>query len=402
MKMSIETYLEQFPQAGGLVLRSHSRRGEGKLISFSEVSENLSLFDSTNCSESQLGTDEDPPAPQYTLFRTSQRSDKRQLKDDGLTHLERKESAMKDKVSIINQKMEERVNKKLLEQAAAGIYPCMAVNDQHQRCTRIFLTLKGLNNHLDDPEPKHEFSSTSLKTTMFLGAIDEKEGALAAANFTNRSPAILKDLQLVLVPMALIPNLLAFKDGCYNKPERKKSTRMTEALKKDLTEMFDEGERTKAKYSPEQAYEKLRNIKLDGGRSKYSHAPENINGPLPDESRIKSFFHQLKVKRAKPPKEDLGYASKSNIVLKAILTSRNLSNNTDTASFLKQLFHLHDLVTPGAEELNYSSPSWNKDALEAELINRYGQELSKPKSRLIAMLKLSDEYAMMLNSNDEE
>ena len=63
---------------------------------------------------------------------------------------------------------------------------------------------------------------------------------------------------------------------------------------------------------------------------------------------------------------------------------------------------MHDLITPGAEEQDYTH--WLIEEMKIEIGNRSSPELdvSKPKNQLITMLKLSDIYAIVFNDADEE
>jgi len=233
------------------------------LISQGEIQESIQICDSN--AETDLENDDGPPAPGYFLYKSSRNGEKKQLKDDGMTYLERKESSLKDRVSINNAKIEESIKERSSKQKVLGLYPCTVINDRNQRCKRLFSTLRGCNDHMT--AGVHQFPNASLHTRVFLKGNDEG-GCLQSAKFKNRSQAIPKDLRLELVLKDTIQDWEPFKNGCYNKPSRKKITRMSEELRKDLIEMYEEGERTKAKYSADQAREKTKTYETGRRESK--------------------------------------------------------------------------------------------------------------------------------------
>ena len=80
--------------------------------------------------------------------------------------------------------------------------------------------------------------------------------------------------------------------------------RASEALKADLEALFLEGfekdgpKQGKNKYTPDQAFVFLRNLKMNNGRRKYSFHPSNKNGSLPSTLYIQGWFSRRKNKMA--------------------------------------------------------------------------------------------------------
>ena len=168
---------------------------------------------------------------------------------------------------------------------------------------------------------KHMFpKKTGLDKALELAT--KNGGVLSAGNFINTNHAVKRDLELQLVQDSSAEQDW-FSKGCYNKPKRKPVQRMSQALKKDLEEMFQRGLQTNAKVSAIKAVAYLKELRSPDGRLKYSHNFNNVNGPPPDEKRVKQYFSSLSVKQKKGPL-DKGEKAPTIKALEALLDERNI------------------------------------------------------------------------------
>ena len=374
-----------------LIIRKHSRHGKGKLISKKEIDESMRICYNGEVDEEKLEDGEYPPAPCYNLYRATQRYDINALKESGVTCQEKKENDLKDRVSKCNRDLQYHNAELLAQKTMAGLFPCSACDDQFQLCRSVFMSKEHLEKH--ERSNKHKFPKINTITKAFMQAVNEN-GVLSSAKFSrNRSTAAPRgDLGLELVLESNIEERDWFQDGCYNKPKKKPATRMSEALKSDLLEMFEEGLRTNSKYSPKAALDVLTKMVNPDGRCKYSHHPENLNEPLPDEGRIKSFFSSENTRRKKPSTEkDFGYASMKIDELMEELAKRDLPNKANTLFFLRTILCLHDHITCFEKEPEDDEgyESWKVKSLKTEIVRRE-LDISTTKNQLITMLILSD------------
>ena len=94
-----------------------------------------------------------------------------------------------------------------------------------------------------------------------------------------------------------------YSNGCYLKPGRAKPQRKTEVLKNELNRMFLAGQKTTGskknaqKYTSLQALNELGGMKNEYGMLMFSST--SLNGPLPSEAQIKSYWSTLKNQQKK-------------------------------------------------------------------------------------------------------
>jgi hypothetical protein len=168
---------------------------------------------------------------------------------------------------------------------------------------------------------------------------------------------------------------------------------MTPALRADLLEMYEEGQRTNAKFSAPNALRKLEDMKKSDGSRKYTFNSSNTNGPLPDEKKIKSFFACESLRRKKPAKDgdgDDGYSKMKKDDLENLLATRDLCNKPGTVLFFATMLSLHDNLYEcdgKGDDADYIN--WSIADLKQEITNRK-LDISKPKTQLISLLELSD------------
>ena len=382
-----------------LILRKHSRHGKGKSIFKKEIHDSISVSYDGEPDDQKLADGQDPPEPRCTLYRSTQSNGVNILRGNGETsYLEKKERDLSDKVSRNNGKLENQIAQLLDKKTAAGLFPCCARNDQSQICKSVFQKKKCLEEHV--AKNKHKFPKSTSITKAFQHVVNEK-GVLACTN--NRSTAVPKgDFGLELVLENQMEEHDWFQDGCYNKPKRKPATRMTQALRADLMALFEDGQLTGVKYTPETAYRILANMKNPDGRCKYSHHPENPNGPLPEPGRIKNFFNTESQKRKHPSTggnevESTGYNTMKNHALQEELARRNLPNKPNSQLFLRILLCLHDEVVNLNEEPKDDEGSEEDEVYETLSVKKLKEkielrelDIKTPKSQLITMLILSD------------
>ena len=390
----------------GLILRAHSRHGDGTLLAKKAIDESISIFndnDDGDSREKKLEDGETPPAPKYHLYRATERHDVNVLKNSDVSYLEKKENGLNDRVSKNNQKLVYENTKILAMQKNRGLFPCSACNDQLQLCKKVYMKKDGLDQHEERAKldyTKHTFPNLNTKTKIFKQAVSES-GVMSQAKFRNRSKAVInRDMDLQLVLESDLDERDWFQSGCYNKPKRKPIIRTSTALHSDLIKMFEDGLKTNSKFSATEALSKLSKMKNDDGRLKYSHHPDNVNGPLPDEGKIKSFFCREANKRSKPITEKDVYASMKNVDIIEKLRLENCPIKPRTPFFYERMLTMHDKLNFEEEVVEYAT--WSVEQLEHELIHREF-DISKPKSQLIAMAKLSDAYReLMTNAADAD
>jgi hypothetical protein len=389
----------------GLLLKSHSRFGSGKLLTREEIHSGLIVCheDENGIShESKIQEDEDPPSPKYMLRMRSSPSDLDRpsiLKGEEDNYLEREENGRKDRVSKNNQKIQDENEKYLATVRENGLYPCPIQNNLMRLCKETYQSQGALDRHIDSE--KHKFPSVNARTKAVVMATAEDDGVLSAGKYVNRSHAVPRQLNLHLVADETMAeeDKYFFRNGCYNRPERKKATRMSDALKCDLREMFDVGlANPSAKISATKAHKLLEEKKTEDGRFKYSHNPMNTNGKLPSINQIAAFFSQEKNRRSKPSKDDEddgSYEKMTNDQLHNLLTSRNLPSKPNQFPLLSTILIFLDILDPDKlEDVQEDYSSWTVKRLKTEIGDR-SLDISKPKGQLIMLLKLSDECIAM-------
>ena len=95
-----------------------------------------------------------------------------------------------------------------------------------------------------------------------------------------------------------------YNTGCYLKPGRRPNTVFKPELKMDLLSFYLDGEKAeggdkkgKSKYTKEEAFNKLKDMRRDGGLRKYSSRSKF--GPLPTVEQIVTIFQSYKKERDK-------------------------------------------------------------------------------------------------------
>ena len=214
-------------------------------------------------------------------------------------------------------------------------------------------------------------------------------GVLATERFINTSHAIKKDVK---VQLALDSPLQQdwFSKGCYNRPRRKPTQRMTAALKKDLEEMFQKGLQTNAKISAVKTVTYLTELRSPDGRLKYSFSANNPNGPPPDVNRVKQYFSTLSIKQKKGPVEK---EEKVTIPMLEMKLQERLLPYSGLA-VLKAILWFCDRVHITADEENEKEEEvdylpWKGKQLEAEIARRE-LDIKTKKDQLIMLLELFD------------
>jgi hypothetical protein len=308
-------------------------------------------------------------------------------------YLEREEKGRNDRVSKNNEELLKKNSDYTNNLTEAGLFPCTACNDLMQQCRRTFQSKRALDDH--EKNGKHKFPSVTTLTEATRMAINTG-GVLSSGTFVNRSTAIERDLRLQLILETNIDESERdwFRPGCFNKPKRKKGTPMKAALRADLLQMYEEGDRTNAKISATNALRKLTDMKNSDGSRKYTFNSSNPNGPLPDEKKIKSFFACESLRRKKPATDgDGGYSKMKKDDLQNLLAARDLCNKPGTVLFFATLLTLHDQLDEcddKGDDADYVN--WSMADIRQEISNRdwRGLDISKPKTQLISLLELSD------------
>ena len=207
-----------------------------------------------------------------------------------------------------------------------GIFCCPVIDKGSQcRCMCRFTTKSACDKHISNPETRHRYPRASLTNWVHELHLSGKFAfSLAVGSRKNRSKFMNSERPLNIPTCQEYPveNFLVdgkwFEDGCYRK-HRKPPFNATKALKADLEFLFLQGfekdgpKQGRNKYTPEQAYIFLKNLKRSNGRRKYSHDPENKeNGPLPTTLYMQGWFSRRKNKMAE--EERRRAAKKSNSV----------------------------------------------------------------------------------------
>lgn len=196
-----------------------------------------------------------------------------------------------------------------------GLYCCPVINDTSKsRCMKIFTSKSGMETHI--ASNKHKFPQSSFPSWVHELHLSGKFAfTLAVGSRRNRSGFVQKERGgPTIEPAKKAPNHFGsvtqywYSSGCYRK-RSKDQFRATPALKDDLETLFIQGFQTdgpkkgRNKYTPEQALVTLKNLKIDDGRRKYSHAASNRNGPLPTKQYIQGWFSRRKNKMAEDEKK---------------------------------------------------------------------------------------------------
>ena len=291
-----------------------------------------------------------------------------------------------------NQKLIDANESTLVEIRKCGLFPCSERNEKLRQCEMYYQSQGALDKHVANQ--KHKFSGGDAITKAFMLATDE-DGVLSSGKFVNRSQAVPRNLNLELINEETIneTDKYWYIKGCYNRPKRKRGTRMSEALRNDLKAMFDVGAtQASSKISATKALRKLEAMKMEDGRFKYTYNETNSNGKLPSESQIAAFFSSEKIRRSKPAKEDDGSYIKMSIeMLQGILVSRNLPSISCRSSLFSAILFLHDQLDPEKidEEPADDYTSWSIGKMKGEIGTRQ-LDISKPKIQLVTLLTLSD------------
>jgi len=194
------------------------------------------------------------------------------------------------------------------EREGKGLYCCGEVQEEtRNRCMCVFVTNRGRSNHRQKGD--HRFPAPNLATHMHLLHLSGKFAfSLATGSMTNRCDVT--DMKGMVIEDGLEkPRQHTeireewYATGCYRRSERN-YTHVSASLIDDLEALFMEGfcrdgeKKGTNKYTAEQARAFLLNLRLPGGRRKYSHDSKNENGPLPTVIYIKSWFSRRKSKMA--------------------------------------------------------------------------------------------------------
>ena len=242
-----------------------------------------------------------------------------------VSHQERTHMHARDQMSTHNAKLASAANEEMAHLIKNGIYSCTAIDETSGcRCMRTFASKQGRDRHMENSSVVHKFPTSTLTSWIHELHLSGKFAfSLATGSRTNRSDFINTERPLETKVCTSIPtpnslvDLSWFKDACYRK-RRKGAFRATQALKADLEILFLQGfqkdgpKQGRNKYTPEQAYIHLKNLKKENGRRKYGHDPHNEeNGPLPTKLYIQSWFSRRKNKMAKEEREKAQRLKKS-------------------------------------------------------------------------------------------
>jgi len=382
------------------MLYKHSRWSIGEFIQEETVQKNWKVTHSNSDSgekrqDEKEGTNIIPIAPTYSLYQSSiaKLKDVTVMNHDPITYQKKEEDKRCARVTKKNLKLQIDEANKLLIKKERNQFQCEAYRGT-QRCTKEYTSSKRLQNHV--LKGNHTYAALN-SIDMAIQKATSDGGVLCAGNFVNTSNAVKRDLELLLRVDSSSDQDWCGK-GCYNKPKRKPSQRMTTALKKDLEDIFQEGLQTNMKLSAAKTVIRLQEMRNPDGRLKYSYNMNNPNGPPPNVNRVKSYFSNLNIKQKKGPVEKDG-KEPSIPQLKEMLQERDLPHGPETL-VLKTILWLCDRVNiteteddDNDEIIDYST--WKKEKLKAE-IHRRGLTVKTEKERLQLLLRLSDMY------NEEE
>ena len=229
------------------------------------------------------------------------------------------------KVSKENLKFDEKMYGEIQLLRNAGLHVCDAKDpdtnsrcqfrSQHESCVRKHKEM------VEKGEASHQFPTKSLLDYVTSNMINGSYAlCFATGRMENRDDAIgtheMKDGTHIdlkchdeIESMGIGSTLFETK-GLYHRSTqtwKKPNFQASEALQEDLEDMFLHGEnrngegkkKNAAKYTPDEAFRDLQNMKHERGGRKYSHRSDNSNGTLPTEAYIKQVFSRRKREGAK-------------------------------------------------------------------------------------------------------
>ena len=285
---------------------------------------------------------------------------------------ERKHEMQQDRIEASEVTLGRAWDDYIKKREEKGFFCCGKVEETTMnRCMCSFVTRKGMNAHIGKGDCR--FPAMDLKTKLHKMHLSGMFAlSLATGSMTNRYNDPNSKGEVVVnegnadVRVHEEVRSSWCEPGCYRKPESK-NTSVSKSLIQDLDFLFMQGFQTDGpkqgtnKYTAEQARAYLLNLFIDGGRRKYSHDPNNKNGPIPSCQYIKSWFSRRKKKMAD-----------TEIRKKARSQQINSADNDE-----EDLGVLDDYQR------------WNMNKLKGEVANRMGTKFSK-KNFLIETLQLDD------------
>ena len=261
-----------------------------------------------------------------------------------VSHQERLIQKGWDRILDHNLKLSVAKDAEITANEEKGIFCCPFIDETSQcRCVHRFQSKQARDKHIEIG--KHKFPTVSLSTWIHDMHLNGNFAfSLAVGSRKNRSKFINDERPFETIRCSTFPDYTSsliddiwYRDGCYRK-HRKAKFRASEALKADLEALFLEGfekdgpKQGKNKYTPEQAFAFLKNLKMNNGRRKYSHHENNINGALPSILYIQGWFSCRKNKMAE--EERKRHKRRREIVEESFCSNNNEASFSDDDDIL--------------------------------------------------------------------
>ena len=283
-------------------------------------------------------------------------------------------------------------------------------------CLCTFNTKGGRQRHI--AKGKHIFPALDLVTlTHHMHLSNKFAFSLALGSLPNRNSYIIKsrgvDIEVGKTNPVWNANFKHdwFGPGCYKK-HTKKSFRCSTALRLDLEALFMEGlvrdgaKKGSTKFTPLEARMILKNMELSNGRRKYSPDISNLNGPLPEEKYIQSWFHRRKKKLETAMKEKQIQKKKGRndgIDASAVSITNSMFEIDDGGSESESVDSSRDEGEDGdnnKEALRREYQKMSITALKKLIERRLDISEFKPKIFFIKLLEIHNALSGILDQND--
>ena len=188
------------------------------------------------------------------------------------------------------------------ENAEKGVHRCNYINPLgKKRCICSYLSRKALDAHMTSG--KHKYPSQNVVDSS-VSIVANAGGIMASGGHHNRLAEYDETEVHDGEGLGKSEGTDWHNTGCYLKPGRRPNTVFKQELKIDLLSFYLDGEKSeggdkkgKSKYTKEEAFNKLNDMRRDGGFRKYSSRSEF--GPLPTVEQIVTIFQSYKKERAK-------------------------------------------------------------------------------------------------------
>ena len=274
----------------------YSGFGEGVEISVKSIEEGWILPDATRTTPAPDAT---PPMPNYVIaWQSETRKSAEHVTHSTESKISRNKQRDTEKASSREAKRNKAWEEECNENLEKGIQQCKAVDPTGKgRCQHSFLSLDALAAH--ERSGNHRYRSQNL-VDQAVCEVARAGGIMAAGSHRNRLDEY---NERVNVQEGKGLGNYEGSDWCgvgwAEKSGRKPNAKFTLELKKDLLELFIDGEKAeggnkkgKAKYTKEEAHAKLNDMRREDNFRKYSSSSKF--GPLPTKAQITNIFAGFK------------------------------------------------------------------------------------------------------------